>query len=314
MQDEGVTKCVLRAHLSTKAAWCGWGQHPALEARPWGSLQLRTARGQRDISRAGLQGLTPAGCSGMQGGRGAESRAGNPNACLFSRGRLPSRAEKHSPGSWTQAPIHSQGCNHGGSTACRGTFGRFPARAMLRAHSHSSGLAGRAGRLPAWLGAHAGDATAGEASLEAPEPSPLGVCPKPQLAGLCPAARHAPTLTSYSWENFSPSLAFSRSMLSARSVTGMGGWSRMPAGATRREGRRGNGSQLCAPGAGGSTAACAQQNQEVGTRRTRGTDDVKRRAGWRGGRRDHAACGTRSQSTRFSETKRKVMCRMGMTG
>lgn len=35
-------------------------------------------------------------------------------------------------------------------------------------------------------------------------------------------------LTSYSWENLRPSLALRRSMLSARSVMGMGGWSRIP--------------------------------------------------------------------------------------
>lgn len=35
-------------------------------------------------------------------------------------------------------------------------------------------------------------------------------------------------LTSYSWENLRPSLALRRSMLSARSVIGMGGWSRIP--------------------------------------------------------------------------------------
>lgn len=37
-------------------------------------------------------------------------------------------------------------------------------------------------------------------------------------------------LTSYSWENLRPSLALRRSMLSARSVMGMGGWSRIPRG------------------------------------------------------------------------------------
>ena len=83
----------------------------------------------------------------------------------------------------------------------------------------------------AWLGARAGDAAAGEARLSFQALSAGG----PGRHRSAPAAWHAPTLTSYSWENFSPSLAFSLSMLSARSVTGMGGWSRMPASETRRE-------------------------------------------------------------------------------
>lgn len=50
-------------------------------------------------------------------------------------------------------------------------------------------------------------------------------------AGTWPGWGH---LTSYSWENLRPSLALRRSMLSARSVMGMGGWSRIPGGTHRR--------------------------------------------------------------------------------
>lgn len=93
------------------------------------------------------------------------------------------------------------------------------------------GLAGRAGRLPGLARGCAGDAGAGEARLSFQALSAGG----PGQHRSAPTARHSLTLTSYSWENFSPSLAFSLSMLSARSVTGMGGWSRMPASETRRE-------------------------------------------------------------------------------
>lgn len=46
----------------------------------------------------------------------------------------------------------------------------------------------------------------------------------------------APTLTSYSWEKRRPSLAFSRSMWSARSTTGMGGCSLIPGRGERESG------------------------------------------------------------------------------
>lgn len=98
-------------------------------------------------------------------------------------------------------------------------------------------------------------------------------------ASLYPAARPAPRLTSYSWENFSPSLALRRLMLSARSSTGMGGWSRMPASETRRREGEENGLRLCVAQE-GSARACAQQTQEVGGCKADTCDDVKRRAGW----------------------------------
>lgn len=96
------------------------------------------------------------------------------------------------------------------------------------------GLAGDAGRLAgsqAWLRARSGDAGAEEAQLSFQALSVGG----PGRHNSAPTAWHTLTLTSYSWENFSPSLAFSLSMLSARSVTGIGGWSRMPARDTRRK-------------------------------------------------------------------------------
>lgn len=93
------------------------------------------------------------------------------------------------------------------------------------------GWQGELAGYQAWLGARTGDAGAGEARLSFQALSAGG----PGQHHSAPTAQHALTLTSYSWENFSPSLAFSLSMLSARSVTGMGGWSRMPASETRRE-------------------------------------------------------------------------------
>lgn len=109
----------------------------------------------------------------------------------------------------------------------------------------------------AWLGAQAGDAGAGEAQLSFQALSAEG----PRQHCSAPAAQHALTLTSYSWENFSPSLAFSLSMLSARSVTGMGGWSRMPASETRREKGEENGY--------GSTWLRKAQQQHVHSKRER---------------------------------------------
>lgn len=103
---------------------------------------------------------------------------------------------------------------------------------LLKASSHHRG----AGR-ESWQAPRAGVRTGYAALLQGrhssafTRPSLLGSWP----ASLCPAARPARRLTSYSWENFSPSLALSRSMLSERSVRGMGGWSRMPADETRRE-------------------------------------------------------------------------------
>lgn len=85
-----------------------------------------------------------------------------------------------------------------------------------------------------WQGLLAGSQPASKHCLQLPSPLCWG-------SEHSPGQRRSAVLTSYSWENLRPSLALSRSMLSARSVTGMGGWSRMPAGATEREGRRRNG-------------------------------------------------------------------------
>lgn len=79
----------------------------------------------------------------------------------------------------------------------------------------------------------------------------------------------------------------------------------MPAGAREREGGEGT---VTAQHYGQGDRSTANP---MGGREGDTCDDVKRWAGWMGGRRDHAA---RALSTRFSETKRKVMCRMGMTG
>lgn len=95
------------------------------------------------------------------------------------------------------------------------------------------GLAGRAGRLPGlvWGLPRRCCCRGGTAQLS---PGPLCWGPGQHHSTLLPVPLSG-GLTSYSWENFSPSLALSRSMLSERSVTGMGGWSRMPASKTRRE-------------------------------------------------------------------------------